>query len=1317
MAFFSDKETELPVFDTPPERGSNAGFTMHRVVTAAGRSFLTEKNLPVQPATDKLFKKCYSAKGLLLYKLELALFVKTSPKVFHRFEEENQEYEIPKKYFLPNKRLIYNSPPKTIIRECSFLISSVKSLLFNEINRERKPFKSFTDFSEIPLDNYIKYQNYEFRFDFKMDIKRISSAHIKNTSKTDIINSRVNPNLLSLSVKTCQQSFTSELFQTCLYDFSNYYEYLDDECHQLYYIKTYLKPFTFPVIQKSTNNNDYSKSPITDRIVSEFPYNSLKEKLDFFENDYFGPFYLVCKYKLPVLEPDAKRGKAQSSYILDLPRALNVKDSSKFAFLPYSEKSYFVNKRKAFSYNRMLCGFLPDSSLEIKEVIYNKSYVATANKILISFTSKTIKTTKQYKQLRMALKLKIRKPGFQSKTELSRKIQVPRIIKQKLCYPNSRFIQASFLPFVIKSKNNQTLDTTIRNDLFTAFYKLKERALKFINKCPKHGLYTVRALRKILCSVSFRKSRKIKHDFKAFKEPHLNKLLCKDTKFHSILDLAIPAKVLYSDRIVSDTIRANKESFTEILTSSRMNRIERVKSVVGFFDARSKTGKNSLKALRIIKGKITRYEKHYHQAYINPLKRIKPVRQNFLPLTKGYSLLSNKVADEIYSKNNPCLDIFRIKFVLSECNYAEYLPKQITDAFTLSFKIKPVPIVTSLSQNRIIPPPGWSKKTKDFTCKLRLGPYPFGFPNFFYAPPVFVQLVSRKPYGIFALTAEKVIKEHEFILSKTRLYLPELSMKGPRRLLHSELTTKNQPKEYYETDIEEAAPKQNQPKAIPSFSQSWEKVPLWRCHTEMSFKMQKKPRGKRIRLDINSFSSISYGIEESFLNQLKYRGMPKVTGFLIRSKQFVLVSNQGSILLNPARQKDAYNFEEKIPEFPSKTIFSDKKYSTKIVEEKTYLLPQNFSSKFPLKKAIQKFVARFRDFRFPYVPETNYALQNTEKFDFTEEYNSDCNCRFQDDFRVSQHDFEQAEIKSDFNKSFHFINKTGNSFQKSFIVDPQKLISEFNPKYIKPVFCKASLKKTEPPANYQHKIYQRFFKVNQRHSYKYMMRDKNRLAFSFSQITSHIDDSYSFFGLKDFCPNRLETTAYHWVILLRANKTAKKSDLFWCSEFIKTNTIISSYAFSLDFSYQEEAISKTEAKLPKELIQPNYDFSLINVLCQNIDEVIAYKLGISHINNNNPKDFTFYDGIKATKKKDYKPIKDLSFKDNISCSKNLSIKETSNLLRKTAKGIIKIPPFVLIGAKSNFAYLRSPDKKIDYRPIYLPVFIELEYSKQKFTVK
>lgn len=1147
MSFNNPVKSKEPIFDTPPEEIFGTGFAYKRATTIVGRPVFSEKNIPIKPSTDWIFRKCYSLQERLLYKVVLKLSCEKEQTIQHLCKYKVTEYLSNSGYFLPNSKL-----------RQKYFDPIINPEIPNEINiLKEKNYEAPVSFIPKRLEpDYSKTVNLEpfytcYKDDFIFNSLIYLHTHVE---KAKIINkTALSPIRGELATRFNIAAKKSPSF---IIDFTllnlQYFTVFNSISKEIWQpIKHKEKSLDFALNLKLTQALSHKKESChlisTSRCYNELVHSFIPTKEALSESESFAQFYITANQRFQALEsfvvPVLKSEYYSSISIITKEKQKNFSGSNSATTFPEkfsTQKDNKQTKRIKQPWCHLKNSFLnfvpsePDSS---------KSKAIENN---------IIRRTRKTKQPRLALKLKLNKSNF-IRNRFQWNLINTKSIPSKPAYTQPKKLNLDFEKITFVHKSPKSFSNQISPINLKIKTKFLFRTSRFFNKSPKHANYSYKQLHKILYQNSFKFDKKFRFAKSAYIQPKLKYFSLKSDQFSHLKSFSISKKINYSSKIASPNILSIRTMLTSVLVSDKFRSIGRTKNQPNNFNKKIRINPIHLKKLSSLITCFIMKDLKYHADYLKPQKRIFTNEIKLIIFKSGTRLKILKNNEPIYTKLSKATDNFISKVIKTDYSYAESLPNQITKSFELNLTIIGIKNIDCLVQKNIIPPPGWRKLYKKYVCKLRLGPYPFGFPQFTFSPPLFTPLTTRDIYNIKDYYVKNIYKETDFILTKARLYLPELSMKQPRRLLHNYLTAQNSPKEFYVIEFDETVPKQNQPKKIEKFNYSWseEKCSSWKCGMDNRFSMFGKFRDKRILIDTQKLKKVKYVTVETKLGNINEATMPKIKGFLLKSRPFKAKRTEGLII-----QSNLINDYKSLFGYLKCKIgianLCSKNYICQMEPMRAILLHQSFTPSPNSIEFVYTYMARFRSFLFPYVPDSLYCLEKKERYAPIQDYGKNYICRFQEDFRLSQFDFETVEINSFYSNSFETNQNVVK--EKSFkpLIDSKELLSNLKREYLILSAKKLHLKNVETPEQYRHLISPRFFRAKEFYSYKYKMRGLGLVSLKYAPMPNFYKETYSYFSLKSKLPQRLDSASYHWVILLKKlSESILDQDFYYTFDEIK----------------------------------------------------------------------------------------------------------------------------------------------------------------------
>lgn len=1308
MPLILPRKSDLPVFDIPSENIYKTDFVDRRVLTIVGRALLSEKNQPIKPSTDYKFRKCYSAYNEILYKL------KTEPddKAFAEFKQkivitELTDYSIPLAYYYNYRKLRQKSVYYPIDTELSseitpFEVTYIK-VLKPLLSNDYKPVHTKT----IKIDNWFPYGYDNFNFRFQIPQTDLTEKLLLR-QESQIVSNEEKPDVEYYSFHNDELVIKNEFTQICLYDFSKY-SYSNLNNYRFLGLDSFLKPIEPNkdiVVEKAPFESDYKLKKVFRYLEAiKYVWKSIYEEAT--TSDYFAKFYLTANTKLkPYL--DNLNSNNDVNFLTDISNFIADRQESNFPSRNFNTKEKEIYKTlPQKNSNSLKSESIKEFSIDLK----NENFDAYSFKKQILAGKKPLVVPIKYKAPRRAFKLKISKPSFLTKDKIYKMQNLERITAQILI-PRRNRLKADYTRVLFNHKSPISFSNLINEDSLKISNSYRLRRSSFFNKSPKHALYSYKAIHNITSKISFNNSKKLRFLFKAFILPRLTPKSKKAKTPEYLSNFQIPPKITYIQKPVKEKILINRCIIEKIVLSeknkisvSKNSPIERLTEII-------RIGANRLRSLRLLLHNIFKKKSDYSISFLKPQKRILPPKTK-QPINKVALYLNVlKNTDALFSKPSQKTDCFTSIYYPEDYSFCEYLPKQIVDQFNINFDIIGINRIRNLQQKNIIPPPGWKKQLKSFICKLRLGPYPFGFPDFSFGPPKFYQLTTRDSYSIKDVIIDNIYNESFFILTKSKLYVPELSMKNPKRLLHTDITPNNSPKEYYASKGNDTNLKQDQPEKINSFKQSWEKEDVhdYVARIITSFLSSQRIRSKKYLFKKLKTINNSYSLSENYIRGVMTTIMPQINRFLIRSRKFKLARISGILyqkgFTNYWNSKLAIDLKDNTkPDFVAKNL------GCHITRQKDWTLPQFFPDTYPVKEYNPEYTTRFRTFRFPYIPENKFTFENTLFFAKEADENSYNSCKFQEDFRVSQFDFGLVDIHDDYTENYYSDYQDNIKASNSFIISSENVNSNKLKEFISPKLLKPNLNNNDIPEQLQHLITPKFFKILENHSYKFKRRGQTINSLKYSQSLKNSKENY--YSKQENNPYTMDSPSFHWIILLRKNKNIQLKVNYLSEEKLMdfeefqakySNNVFGNekyFDFNLQIPQIEPLVRDTFAKEDyiKEIMLSSTYISEIRFTQRKITEkslcVIPPKA--SHNKMEEKKPFEY----KLQKPEKYNGI----------------VIEPNNSIEKFGKSKLAFSAFIFNKEEGEFKQSSSTrPKRMSYRPIYIPDFIDLKTNEKEIEI-
>jgi hypothetical protein len=223
--------------------------------------------------------------------------------------------------------------------------------------------------------------------------------------------------------------------------------------------------------------------------------------------------------------------------------------------------------------------------------------------------------------------------------------------------------------------------------------------------------------------------------------------------------------------------------FTDIVLPEHKRRLKAPKGVLWNYCGKNET--NSLpKKLRTYSQNTVNSKKESFARVTTRRVTLKAARDLLAPLNRykkaagSYNFLfDNELKDKTYALS--------LKRKLRQSfSFIDGLPSAVKALFNLAMPISDAIANEKAAQECLIQSPHWSKTSRAFNCRLRLLPYPFGFPTFrFKADKMF--FLHKEYSGKIKADLEKEIGIPAFSFFPTkRFFYSKFSLKNPQKWLY-----------------------------------------------------------------------------------------------------------------------------------------------------------------------------------------------------------------------------------------------------------------------------------------------------------------------------------------------------------------------------------------------------------------------------------------------------------------------------------------------------------------------------------------------------
>ena len=1308
MPLIFPKKTELPVFDIPTESIYKTDFVDRRILTIVGRAVLSEKNQPIKPSTDFKFRKCYSVSNDILYKLNRIPDDKASEPINYRVRiEELTDYTVPLAYYYNFRRIRQKSVYYPVDYKLSEEIAPFKTSYNNSEPLDIQIFiPSYPD--KINIKKGFSYPEYAFRFNFQLQRADIFYNNILYETP-EITNQKGFLQLNQNSILKSELSLENDYYQICLYDFSHFFTKDLDSMTPLGLVANLrpLEPNKQIVINKNSFESDYRINKVFRYLDNiNYVWNRIYEELT--TTEIFAKFYLTYNARL---KPFVESLKTNNRVFFSLDISSFISDNHQnqsFETRNFNSKKQIDYKTLGQkNYNNLKAESISEFTIDLK----NEKFDAYSLKKQILSGEKPLVVPIKYKSPRLALKLRINKPKLSLQDYICN-IKDAKELKPVINISHSKKLLAKYSRIDFNHKIQNTFTNRINKLLISINTDYKLRRSNFFNKSPKHASYSYKAIHNIITKNAFKKDKRIKFLFKAFVLPELS-LKSKESqgqnyKFNNLKF----NRISYVLKPVNNHINLNRNNFNNILFTDKPKISSQNSSPADRLNHSKRIGLNHLKKLKLLILNIFKRKLKYQINFLVPQKKILPNRLKQPLKHSVFDLTVLKKSDELYSQKNRKTDCFNILNQNKNYPFSKYLPKQIIDQFNLVFEIIGIHTFDRLLQKEIIPPPGWKKEIKKYICCLKLGPYPFGFPEFAFEPPKFYQLTTRNKYFIKDTVNDYIYKESFFILTKDKLYVHDLSMKKPKRILHTDINPKNSPKEYYISKPDDKDLKQDQPVQIKSFTYSWlkensiEKV----VKGLLLFFSYQRVRNRKYLFKKLRTTKNNYDLKDNYIGNKLNSIMPQINRFLIQKSNYKLAKILGTSkqygFINYWNTKISFYLKlEKNPDFVSKNL------GCRITRQKDWTLPQFFPDTYPAKEVSEQYITRFRSFRFPYIPELSFTHEKAYLFAKETEDSSLYNCKFQADFRVSEFDFGLIELQNKYSDSYDSDYSNQNLITSNFGIKATNLFSTSLKDFIVPIISKPVITAKLVPEYCQHLITPKFFKVSANLSFKFKRRGQIISSLKYIQNLNLQKEQY--YLKHDNLPSSFESASFHWIILLR-----KKKDIINNYKYLSDEQIRYKKEYSADYNF-----SSLSNKI---IINESYPMPKINSFVReefaNTDYQNPIILPVSYISSYEfiSKEYLNKQinlDIPKTTKNDLKDKPAYSYKLMSKEKYKGKVIESGQSIEFFGKSKLALSAFIIDRKKTNFKLTSSiKPRRIPYRPIYIPDFMDIDSKRDKIEI-
>ncbi|MBU1108202.1 MAG: hypothetical protein KKB51_16135 [Candidatus Riflebacteria bacterium] len=974
MSFKQVYNNDAAVFDKPAKTSAK-GFFIRRLMSLAGKPLMAEKNLPIQPANSELAAKCFVNDAGRLYRQQRIIIDKI------RFKPANSRLSIPKSSF--SSILNQASGHLRLIHLKSPVLSALNS---NKIKNSPAQTPDIT--KTLPDKNC--FENHP----------EPAHAYAFSTPTSE-------PELLGVQARLSSIKFTQNLPDNII------------------------APSLFPGInQKSTwhplelNYPNYqiiycSKFAADDKgffVHSPGEYYPVLDPgnygfLPVAQNFLCGLRLGVCKHNVVVKPYLAKEKKSSTAGFDSRPEfARNLIIECKTILEPicgnstatHSDKyrlnpSWTLNSRPLLvSINRTQQSPLDLTDCDSRTECVNKILTSTSRnlpaatrfmasdreilktefsgKLLLNIVSNPIRS-------RMRLKLRLTRADY-TDTSTSMHPEVHKCtLKTQMTLPAK--IYAAYKPFFLANRSGSFGPAPYPAPADPSLYAVRRSSMRVM--VARHANYCRKALKTIhSCDSKL---------FVKIKPPTMN-------YFTNILTAATrrrkedftatqPAfeliKVIYL-RSMPFLMKISAPEFTDISLPATQRRA--LSSAAIFYCELKLHPLRRRNALRSLRFKLTRISEGLKSFSLRAPRRIAPPIMRFALYEKENQIKQIK-PEQIFAAPSAKTYIPGYRGKLERFGTACVAPVQIVAQMNLKMPITGKETAGSLVQKHFINPAIWGKSEKNYNCRIKLTPHPFGFPEFLLPVNSLNLIESPVEFEYLIWSKKQLSAGSDFAMPREKTYLPPLSLKNPRRFLFPENIFATMQDDFYRTANSGLAGKFGIPAKIGSFDHDWGMQKSKKITNAISIaQFSTRARQKLTDNFAINFSEEIYNLIPPVVSPLHFH-MPRVKRLLLSYCQFFNTADFFAEILSD--QVKSTGHSAKFPctlKIPTEEVFRKPGLAFIIKKMRHEELSQAFSPTALKNNSDFGFRHRPRVFRFPYQPDyekpefnINYAMQEEPLLD------------------------------------------------------------------------------------------------------------------------------------------------------------------------------------------------------------------------------------------------------------------------------------------------------------------------------------------------
>ncbi len=955
----------LPVLDVPSKKSGKKVFLTRRPVSLAGKPLLAEKHIQVQPSGSLSARKCYATTIAGLFKQKIRA------SGIHQFKPDFRSC-------LNEVELFENSLDNFFSSPRSRVVPAVLNVIHAPSDVRNIP---------LPHDSWIIPGRPEEEHLLTTGDRIFATLE---TNRYDFTIRPATPQMLSSEPENFWQALPGKgLKQAIKQNFANRYGSFSTRMRRKKFI---CNPPALSGITKYLHANlDFTgastlRSPLKNFL---FPYKT--------QESLFEPQCDQCRSQRTSLftsrlklspEQNGPEREIHANFVLESkitfsPVCRNILQNpceDAKAMLTSSGIKHDRQDEFAFAKSRMPVSFPqrlfpPESCLKRKARAVLKLH-QTASSLSASFSTPAKQACFQAKTLdnRFKLRLKLKRQAFNDTQP-----QMKELKKNPAFFPEAGvtgFIPASFKNFQIKNpllKGFLHYFTPVDQPESLDF---KQKRGHFFLRASAHARYTLRCL-KNLAGVEFSRLKPLK-----LKLSTRLRAQCRSTEPVFSVDTspartgcAMPFKPCANQLVIF----SRKPVFSDILIDDRPRKFITTPRYLANLCYDQTTRRQ--KPLRMLRFKLQAFPITSFLSSRDRAPRLIRFEREIVAIISNSGKRALPAITERFTRRmrekqlRPGARIRLRRATLKTC-----LPSQIVSEMQLSLEITGVAPSRFLPQKNFVQPSVWEKKLRHFSCRLRLLPHPFGFPEFRFSENTFVSLHSRGLFKVVDRETHKAFSLSAFILKFEKPFLHPLSMKNPRRLLYN-LSLPSQVHEMFcqpfliTTSNLTSAPK------IKNFEYPWRNSEQDASTTGFNLlKMTSAPRTQSFKPGYRpeGFRKCKFNEEED--GKAAGLKLPVVKRLLLRARKFAPMLTAGEFPTSEMGRELKFSPATIIPVLLKPTTSEAERFFKIFNAAAASFLHQWSDFTPPSEKIHESYQMRLRTFRFPWRPESPFKVFSKEQF-------------------------------------------------------------------------------------------------------------------------------------------------------------------------------------------------------------------------------------------------------------------------------------------------------------------------------------------------